>query len=450
MDSAELDRLRSSVRGSVLTSGDDGYEAARRVYNGAIDRRPAVIVRCAGVADVVRAIAFAHEESLLASIRGGGHNVAGKAVVDGGVMIDLAPMKSVRVDPGSRRVRAEGGVTLRDLDHETQAFGMATPMGTVSATGIAGLTLGGGLGHLMRKYGLACDNLVSADVITAGGRLVRASAEENTDLFWGLRGGGGNFGVVTAFEYRLFEIGTMVGGLILHPIDRARALLRFHRETMASAPDELSALAAMLYSPDGQPVCAQFPACVGPVAQGEKLVAPLKGFGPPLADMAGPIAYCDLQKTLDAGFPNGLSNYWTANFVRELSDDVIDILADGFARAPNALSAVVIEEFGGAVKRIDPEDTAVPLRDGQYNVVLITRWTDPAHAERCLAWARGLYRALTPHFISAAYVNYLPEELDGTLPAVYGARRYQRLSDLKRKYDPDNFFRMNQNIKPAA
>ena len=450
MISEALTPLRAALRGTVVTSADPGYDSIRRVYNGSIDRRPAAIVRCAGASDVMRAIAFAQESSLPLSIRGGGHNVGGRAVCDDGVMIDLSTMKSIRVDPARRRVRAEPGVTYKEFDHETQAFGLATTGGTVSATGIAGLTLGGGIGWLMRVHGLACDNLVSADVVTADGRLVHASKDENFDLLWGLRGGGGNFGVVTSFEYQLHPLGPIMAGMLVHPISRARDLWRFHRDSLVRVPDEVNSFAAMLFGPDGQPIAVELLAYIGPIAHGEKALAPFRAFGPPVADMVAPTPYVQLQQLLDAGLPPGLNNYWTSNFIGTLTDEAIDIAVDGFAQAPTPLCVLVLEQLGGAVRRVPESESAFTLRQGDYNLAIVGRWTDPADAERTIAWAKGLNKRLAPYSLDSTYVNYLPEDEGGRVASIYGGARYQQLQDLKKKYDPNNLFCLNVNIAPAV
>ena len=364
-------------------------------------------------------------------------------------MIDLSTMKSVRVDQTRKRVRAEPGVTYKEFDHETQAFGLATTGGTVSATGIAGLTLGGGIGWLMRVHGLACDNLVSADVVTADGRLLHASQDENPDLFWGLRGGGGNFGVVTSFEYQLHALGPIVAGMLVHPIARAQELWRFHRDTMSNAPDRVIAFTGLLCGPDGQAIAVQVPAYIGDIADGEKALAPFRSFGPPVADMVAPTHYVQLQQLFDAGLPSGLYNYWTSNFLKTLTDDVIDIVIAGFAQAPTSLCVLLLEPLGAAVRRVSERESAFTLRDGDYNLAIVGRWVDPADAERTIAWAKQLNRQLAPHSLESTYVNYLPEDEGDRVAAIYGAARYNRLQDLKRKYDPQNLFRMNANITPS-
>ncbi len=450
MTPESLTALRPLIRGAVIDRTDATFDTVRRVYNACIDRRPTGIVRCAGAADVIQTLAFARDVELPLSIRGGGHNVAGRAVCDGGIMLDLSTMTSIRVDPARKRVHAEPGVTYKEFDYETQAFGLATTGGTVSATGIAGLTLGGGVGWLMRVHGLTCDNLVSADVVTADGRLLRASHDENADLFWGLRGGGGNFGVVTAFEYQLHDRAPFLAGMLVHPASRARDLWRFHRDTLANVPDEVIAFAALLCGPDGQPIAVQIPAYIGSIAGGETALAPFRQFGPPLADLVAPTSYVQHQQLFDAGLPSGLYNYWTSNFLRNLTDEIIDIVVESFAQAPTVLCALVLEQLGGAVRRVPESDTAFPLRGGDYNLAIIGRWTDPADADRTIAWAKGLNRRLAPHSLESAYVNYLPEDEGDRVAAIYGPARYKRLQDLKQTYDPRNVFRMNANIVPPS
>ena len=448
MTHEQIASFRTQFLGPVIAPGDTDYDAVRRVYNGSVDRRPALITRCAGAADVIRAVALGREEGLQISVRGGGHNVAGRSISDGGLMVDLSRMRSVRVDPAKRRVRADPGTTYREFDHETQAFGLATTGGAVSTTGIAGLTLGGGLGWLARKYGLACDNLVSADVVTADGRLVHASKDENPDLFWGLRGGGGNFGVVTSFEYQLHEVGPLLAGMIVHPATRARELWRFHRDQLAHAPDELTAFAALLHGPDGQPIAVDVPAYVGSIHDGERALQPWRTFGPPLADMVAPTPYVKHQQLFDEGMPAGLHIYWTSSFLKELSDEVIDIAVDAFEQMPTPLCVLLLEQLGGAVRRVPAAETATTLRDGDYNLAIVGRWTDPADREKTIAWTKQLTKRLAPHAHDSVYVNYLPEDENGRVESLYGSTRYKRLVELKRKYDPTNVFRMNANINP--
>ncbi len=433
VDPGAISTLAGQVRGRVLRPREDGYEATRRVWNGMIDRTPALIVRCAGVADVLRALEFARRHDLIIAVRGGGHNVAGNAVCDGGLAIDLSSMKGLRVDPHGRSAEAQGGLTWGEFDHETQAFGLATTGGLITTTGIAGLTLGGGIGWLGRRFGLACDNLVSADVVTADGRLVTASADENADLFWGLHGGGGNFGIVTSFRYRLHPVTTVLAGLIAYPIAQARDVLRRYREAIAAAPDELTAYAALLTLPDGPQVAAILACYSGPAERAERVVAPLRSLGQPLADTVGPVPYTVLQSMYDAGSPPGERNYWKSGFLRELHDEAIDAL---------------IEHLGGAIARVPEDDTAFVGRSAGFNALIVAAWQDRSDDYTSIAWARRAHQALAPHLHGGVYVNYLTGDPGDRVEAAYGAARYARLTALKRKYDPDNVFRLNQNIRP--
>jgi FAD/FMN-containing dehydrogenase len=447
-DSA-LRAFRANFSGETLRAGDADYDAARQVWNGMIDRRPALIARCAGPNDVVRAINLARAEGLPVAVRGGGHNAAGLAVADGGLVIDLSPMRSVVVDPVAQTARAGGGATWSDFDRATQAHGLATTGGAISTTGIAGLTLGGGLGWLMRSYGLACDNLIAAEVVTADGRVLNASADENADLFWGLRGGGGNFGIVTAFTYRLHPVGTMLGGMLVHSATRADDVLRNYREVTIGAPDGLTTFAALMTSPDGAPIVAVLPSWNGPLAEGEAAVRPLREFGPPLADQVGPIAYTDLQAMLDEGFPPGLQVYWRSDFLTGLSDEAIAVIVEHFDRITSPLSAIIIEQLGGAVARVGADDTAFDHRGADYNLAIVGRWTDPTEADRHVAWVRGLAAALRP-FARGVYVNYLGVGDDAArVRAAYRPATFDRLAAVKAAYDPTNLFRLNQNIPPA-
>ncbi len=452
IDEETIEGFRQSLRGQVLAPGEEDYDAARQVWNGMIDRRPALIARCAGVADVMAAVAFARERGLTLAIRGGGHNVAGSAVCDGGLVIDLSPMKGIRVDPAARIAWAEAGVTWGELDHETQAFGLATTGGTVAATGIGGLTLGGGLGWLMRSHGLSCDNLLAAEVVTADGRFLRASADEQPDLFWALRGGGGNFGVVTAFTYRLHEIGpTVFAGPIFYAIDAARDLFRVFRDSAATAPETLGAFAAMLTSPDGVPMAGVIPVFSGPLEEGEEAVRPLREVGTPLADLAGPVPYRVAQTFFDAAFPPGRRNYWKSAFLRELSDEAIDILADAFSGAPSPSAAIGVEHLGGAVARVGPGETAFAHRQSPFNLMVLSAWDEPAEDARNIAWVREVMAAVRPWLADAVYVNYMGDaaaEGEDRTRAAYGAA-YDRLAAIKARYDPGNLFHMNQNVAPA-
>ena len=449
VNSEKIGRFEATLRGQPIRPDSATYESARRVHNAMIDKRPALIVRCAGVSDVVSAVNFARENDLLVAIRGSGHNVAGTAVCDGGIVIDLSQLKGIRVNPTARTVRAEPGVTWGELDHETQAFGLATTGGAVSTTGISGLTLGGGIGVLMRKHGLACDNLLSVDVVTAGGAMLTASAAENADLFWALRGGGGNFGIATSLEYRLHPVGTVLGGLVLHPLDRASDLLAFYRELTATAPDELTAYAALVTSPDGVPMSAIFACYAGPLATGEAVLRPVREFGPPVADLISPMPYTAIQKTFDAGQPSGLLNYWKSGFLRELRPDVIDAITDSWGSVPSPLTSIVIEHLGGAVDRVGASETAFSHRGVPYSFTAASLWREASQSDKNIAWTRRLWEALQPAADGAVYSNYLGDEGDERVRAAYGSN-YPRLAELKKKYDPTNLFRSNQNIKPTV
>ena len=439
--------------GELLRPGDAGYEETRRIHNGMIDKRPALIARCLGVADVVAAVNLARDHGFELSVRGGGHNGAGKAVTEGGVMVDLSLMKGVYVDPARGTARAQGGVTWAGLNRETQMHGLAVTGGVISTTGIAGLTLGGGLGWLMGKHGLAADNLLSAEVVTADGRVLNASADENEDLFWGLRGGGGNFGVVTSFEYKVHPIGPIItGGLVIHPFDAADDLLRFYRDFTASAPDDLTVFAGLVHAPDGSglKVCGLLLCHVGTLEQAAKDLEPLLGFGSPLDVHVGPMPYSAVNSMLDESFPKGALYYWKSNFLRELSDGAIDMLVAQFAACPSPMTAIVVEHFHGEVTRIPSDATAAQIRGEAYNVVIPSVWTDPAATDANVAWARSAYSALQPFMSERRYVNYLGEDDTGDDPvrAAYGPA-YDRPVELKRKYDPENLFRLNANIKPG-
>jgi len=445
--------FRASLGGQLLWAGEAGYEEARKVWNGMIDRHPALIARCAGAADVLRCVNFARAHHLLVAVRGGGHNVAGNAVCDGGLMIDLSGRKAVRVDPVRRTARAEPGLTWGEFDRETQAFGLATTGGQISTTGIAGVTLGGGWGWLGRKYGLACDNLLSLDIVTADGKLLTASASENEELFWGVRGGGGNFGVVTSFEYRLHPVGPVLGGIVAYPFAMAKEVLRRYRDLTRTAPDELAADAVLITMPDGTPVAGIAVCYCGPIAEGERVLRPLRAFGPPLMDQLGPTSYIAVQKMIDAFYPPGIQNYWKASFLQELSDEAIDTTIAYCAKLPSPMCHAVIEDqLGGAVSRVDPGVTAFNHRDVQYSFLSLGVCTDPAEAMPCMQWARALWEAMQPFSSGGVYVNYLGREADeGTerIRAAYGSEKYQRLVALKNTYDPTNLFRLNQNIKPT-
>jgi FAD/FMN-containing dehydrogenase len=445
---AQAEHLRAKLAGRLIFPDDPGYDALRRVWNGRIDKRPALIARCANADDIAEAIRFARDSDVEASVRGGGHNIAGNSLCNGGIVIDLSGMKGIVIDPAARTARAQPGLLLREFDTATQAHGLATTMGLMSDTGIAGLTLGGGLGRLARKYGATCDNLLAAEVVLADGTRVTASPEENPDLFWGLRGGGGNFGVVAAFTYRLHPVGpTLLGGMLLYDFGRAREVLRFYRDFCQSAPDEISADVAMLTSPEGQKVLAIAACYIGPLDEGERVLHPLRQFGPPLADHIAPTPYSSLQISVDSPLPRGRRYYWKAHLLKQLDDSLIDILVDGFANVPSPMSILVLQLFGGAVARVDQTATAYANRDALWDCIPICAWEDQAADEVNVAWGRAIWEALRPH-ARAVYVNNLGDEGEERVRAAFGPN-YDRLAALKRRYDPTNFFRLNQNIRPA-
>jgi FAD/FMN-containing dehydrogenase len=414
-----------------------------------IDRSPALIVQPRGAADVIAAVNFAREHDLTLSMKGGGHNIAGKAVCDGGLMLDFSLMKGIRVDPLARTVRAEPGVVWGELDRETHAFGIATPGGFISTTGIAGLTLGGGQSWLAGKYGFSIDNLLAVDIVTADGRLLHASATENEDLFWAIRGAGANFGVVTSFEFRLHPVSTVLGGMVLYPFERAREVLQFYRQFTADLPDELTTAAGVLTAPDGNLVVAIIVCYAGDLEEGERVLAPLRLFGPPMADLIQPMLVPAQQTLFDEAFPHGRQNYWKTSLSSQLSDALIDTIIEHVARIPSPLSSVLITDFHGAYQRVDNSATAYPHRDMQYDILVLGNWTEPSDTERNITWVRGLYDAIASELSARAYVNDLGEEGEDRARLAYG-ENYDRLVALKRQYDPTNFFRLNQNIPPAG
>jgi FAD/FMN-containing dehydrogenase len=445
-----VETFKTSLRGALLRPGEAGYDEARTIHNGMIDRRPTLIARCAGTADVLTAVRFAREHELLLSVRGGGHGMPGYAVCDGGLMLDLSVLNGIHVDPEQRTVRAGAGVTWGAFDHETQAFGLATTGGVVSSTGIAGLTLGGGHGFLMRRYGLACDNLRSADVVTADGRWLRASAMEHEDLFWGLRGGGGNFGVVTSFEYQLHPVGTMLAGMVIYPLSQAKEFFRLYRDVTSTAPDELGSLVALGTLPDGTQAAVLLAGYTGPLAEGEALLRPLRKFGPPLADQLGPSPYAALQGISEHFNPRGQRNYLKTNYLTALSDDAIDILVEHYRRVPAPFSHIVVEHMGGAVSRVDRDATAYNYRDAQYNFLIVGIWPEAVEDVRNLQWVRGLWQAMQPFSTGNIYVNYESDVGVDRVQAAYGVGKYARLVALKNTYDPTNLFRLNANITPTV
>jgi FAD/FMN-containing dehydrogenase len=442
--------LADRISGSVLTPRDAGYESARTVHNGLIDRRPAVIVRCRTTNDVVEALALARRTGLEVSVRGGGHNAAGRAVTDGGVMIDLAEMKAISVDPARATATVQGGVTWAELNDAAGAHGLAVTGGAVSTTGVAGYTLGGGLGWLMAKYGLAADNLLAVELVTAEGDVLRVDGTSHPDLFWALRGGGGNFGVATSFTFRLRKVGTIVGGLIAHPIDAAPELLRFYRDAVASSPDDLTVFAGLVHAPDGSgtKLAALVVFHTGNAEQAERDLEPFKTWGSPVVVDVGPMPYPVMNTILDAGFPSGSLNYWLSRFTRGLPDELIDTAVERFATVPSPMTAILFEHFHGAVTRVGPTETAVPHRDEGWNLLIPSVWIDPADNAKNIAWTRDTFAALRPYFADGRWLNYLgDDQADDAIRAAYGPN-YDRLREIKRRYDPENVFHLNHNITP--
>jgi FAD/FMN-containing dehydrogenase len=454
-----LERLRDSLRGPVIDPDDEGYDAARAIWNGAIDRRPTCVARCTGVADVVAALRFARERDQLVAVRSGGHGVGGHAACDGGLVIDLSPMKGIRVDAAARTARAEAGVLWGELDRETQVHGLATVGGIVTHTGIAGLTLGGGIGWLTRKHGATVDNLLSVDLVTAEGELLTASDDENPDLFWGIRGGGGNFGVVTSFEYRLHPVGPMVlAGPIFHPLEDAREVLAFYRDFIRSAPDELTTIFELSVAPPvpflpehvhGKPTLMVGACYAGAPEDGIDMVRPLKEFGTPIVDRLEPKLYTALQSMFDPMVPHGWHRYWKSVELPPLTNDAIDTLVEHASAQTSPKSYCIVFQLGGALGRVGEAETAFSQRDAAHNVNINAVWTgDDPEGERHVAWARDFFAAMQPHAGGRVYLNFLGDEGTGRVRQAYGDRQYERLVRLKRAYDPTNFFRLNQNIEP--
>ena len=439
--------FRASLHGELILPDDHGYDSARRVWNGMIDKYPAMIVRCATRGDVTRAVEFARREPLPVAIRGGGHSVSGQSVCDEGIVIDLSHMKGIRVDPVLCTAQAEAGLRLAEFVRALRPFGLGTTTGTVAGTGLAGLTLGGGLGWFMGKYGLTIDNLLSVDVVTADGQLKRASAAEHPDLFWGVRGGGGNFGIVTTFEFQLHAVGPVLSGKVIYPMSRAREVLRFYREYTSSVPDELTAYASLMTTPDGVPAIAINLCYCGSLDAGERLVEPVKKFGAPLADLIRPKSYLKLITQADAGAPEGRHYYEKARMLKYLSDEAIETIADYGAACTSPYSLVLIQHVHGAASRVSPTETAFALRGESYVISIVAAWeAGQTHQHR--EWARTFWSALQPFASSGVYVNFLGNEGEERVRAAYGVN-YERLVALKNTYDPTNFFSLNQNIRPT-
>jgi len=458
--SSAIQELKSRFLGDLINPADEQYDTARAVFNAAIDRRPALIARCTSSNDVIQAVNFARQQNLLVAVRGTGHNVAGFAVCDDGLVIDLSLMKAITVDPAARTVRVEAGCNWGEVNDALQPHGLAATGGFVSVTGVSGLTLGGGLGWLVRKYGLALDNLLKAEVVLADGRLVVASTRKNDDLFWAIRGGGGNFGVVTSFEFQAHAVGTVLAGILLHPAENAAQAIRRWRDLEATAPNESNQGALLFHFPDdpssppplsGRPVVGLGGVYAGPVEEGEKVLRPLREYGPPVVDTFNAMPYNEAQRMADFLWPSGLHCYWKSSYLMALSDGAIDVFAGFFARVPSPRTVIVIEHNGDSFwDRVPDSDTAFGHRAWPYNFVVTSAWSNPKDAERNIAWTRELFEAMRPFAASGAYVNYLggDEGLDG-LKAAYGAK-LDRLAALKAKFDARNMFRMNQNIAPVS
>jgi FAD/FMN-containing dehydrogenase len=450
LDNELVRELAGRVSGPFLSPQDPGYDEARAVHNGLVDRSPAVIVRARTAGDVVAALTLARRTGLEVSVRGGGHNVAGRSVTDGGVMISLADMRDVAVDPERATVTAQGGATWSELNAAAGAHGLAVTGGAVSTTGIAGLTLGGGLGWLMAKHGLATDNLLAVELVTAAGEVLAVDASSHPDLFWALRGGGGNFGVATSFTYRLHPVGMVTGGLIAHPIEAAPELLRFYRQALAYASDDLTVFGGLVHAPDGSgtKLAALVVFHAGDPDAAERELAPFKAFGSPLMTEVGPMPYPVMNTLLDGGFPDGALNYWLSSFTRGLPDRLIDTAVERFASAPSPMTSILFEHFHGAVTRVGTRETAVPHREPGWNLLLPSVWTDRADTEANIRWTRETHAALRPHLSSRRWLNYLGDDQgDDAIRAAYGPN-YERLREIKRRHDPGNVFHLNHNIAP--
>ena len=460
LDTQDIVAFKAQFRGDLLTPADAGYEEARKLYNGMIDKRPALIARCTDVADVMAAVSFGRDRGLLIAVRGGGHNGPGFGSCDGGMVIDLSRLKGVRVDPGARTVRVEPGCTQGDVDHAAHAFGLAVPAGIVASTGVAGLTLGGGHGYLSRAHGLTIDNLIEADVVLADGRFVTASERQNADLFWALRGGGGNFGVVTSFLYRAHPVTTVYAGPIFWDIKHAKQIMRFYREFLPKAPEALYPFVGLKTVPStapfpqeiwGKRICALISCFNGPAAAGEKAMRPVREALPkPLLDGMSEMPFTTLQSLFDPLLPKGMQWYWKGDFVKELSDAAIDVHIEHMLRSPSELSLVHLYPIDGAVHRVGAKDAAWSCRDATWSMVICGIDPDPKKADALKTWGRAYWQAVHPYNLRGAYVNFLmDDESDERLEATYGPN-YKRLAEVKKKYDPGNLFRVNQNIRPAA
>lgn len=453
-----IEELRERARGEVITASDAGYDEARKVYNGMINRKPRVVVRCVDAADVIAGVDFARESELDLSVRGGSHSVPGFGTNDDGVVLDLSPMKGIRVDPSKQTARAEGGCTWGDFNHATYAFGLATTGGVVSTTGIAGLTLGGGIGYLSRGFGLSLDNLISLDVVTADGRFLVASEENNEDLFWALRGGGGNFGVVTSFEYQLHPVADIFAGIFFYPLDHVRDVLEFYRDYVATAPEEMGLFPAFQIAPPlpfipesevGKTFIAIVSCWAGPLGQGEAALEPIRTAAPTVAEMVSPMPYPAINSAFDPLLPPGLQHYWKSSYATELTDGAIDAHIENGPKVPVVNSTTHIYPINGACNRVPSDATAFAYRDAKFATVIAGMWPDPADNENNIAWVKNYYQALEPHSLAGGYVNFMAGDDQGRVRENY-KDNYGRLASIKKKYDPGNLFHLNQNIEPAG
>jgi FAD/FMN-containing dehydrogenase len=457
INKSQFEKFRKEFGGQLIRPGDPAYEQSRKVWNGMIDKHPSLIARCSSKEDIVRSVNFARENDLLTAVRGGGHNVAGNAVCDDGIVIDLSQMKAIEVDKEQRIATAEPGVIWGEFDRATEPFGLITTGGLISTTGIAGFTLGGGIGWAMRKYGLTCDNLISADVITADGRSLTANENENPDLFWGLRGGGGNFGIVSRFQFRLHPINRHIGSLIFYPFEKARELLRFFNDFIRELPDEITPMFAFVTAPPapfiprefhGKKVVAMILSYIDQSDRGERAIKKLREWGQPIADLTAPMPYTAWQSLLDADAPAGFQNYWKSTYMNEINEEAIEALLSIVPNTPSPRTMVHLQYLSGAVGRVPENATAFAHRNAPIVLNIISLWEDVAQNQKNIDWTRQLYNALEPFSTGAVYVNFLGEEGEDRVRAAYGPKHYERLAALKKKYDPNNFFRLNQNIKP--
>ena len=453
-----IDELKASLRGKLLLPGDADYNDARKIHNAMIDKHPALIVQCTGVSDIISCLDFARKNNLLFTVRGAGHNVAGSSVCDGGIVIDLSHMKGIRIDPSERTVQVEPGVTWGELNHDLQVFGLAATGGFVSTTGVSGLTLGGGFGWLLRKHGLALDNLLSVDVVTADGQFITADATQNMDLFWGVRGGGGNFGIATSFKFKVHPVGSVWGGLVMHPTSKGKEAIKYWRDYSVDSPEELTGAALIFFPPAELPVpevlhregiVGTGGVYAGDLNIGEQVLQSLREFGPPEADIFRQMPYSESQMMADFLWPRGLYNYWKSNFLNELSDEAIDTMLKFFARVPSRLTVIVIEHTGdGAMSSIGDDETAFASRNGRFNFLVTSLWRNSAESDANIRWTREFWDAMKPFMADAVYINYMGDEGADRVKQAYG-KKYERLAVLKSKYDPGNLFRVNQNIAPA-